>query len=147
MLDFSWSHILILLIVALVVVGPKDLPRLMRIVGQWMGKARAMANEFRKSFDDIARQSELDELRKEIESLRTERPLADVERDLNRAILPDDMKSPHAMAAAPPAVSVEAEPIEIETGPLPEPGPEPREGEFAITAEPVSADGYVPPPP
>ncbi|MEI9886656.1 MAG: twin-arginine translocase TatA/TatE family subunit [Rhizomicrobium sp.] len=42
MLDFSWSHILVLLIVALVVVGPKDLPRLMRIVGQWMGKARAM---------------------------------------------------------------------------------------------------------
>ena len=81
MLDFSWSHILILLIVALVVVGPKDLPRLMRIVGQWMGKARAMADQFRKSFDDMARQSELDELRKEIENLRNERPLADLERD------------------------------------------------------------------
>ncbi len=64
MLDFSWSHILILLIVALVVVGPKDLPRLMRIVGQWMGKARRMADEFKRSFDDMARQSELDELRK-----------------------------------------------------------------------------------
>jgi len=78
MLDFSLSHILIVLIVALVVVGPKDLPRLMRIAGQWMGKARRMADEFRKSFDEMARQSELDELRKEIENLRNERPLAGI---------------------------------------------------------------------
>src|ERR1700710_528067 len=94
MLDFSWSHILIFLIVALLVVGPKDLPRLMRIVGQWMGKARAMADEFRRSFDDMARQSELEELRKEIDSLRHNHPLAGLESDLNRSIIPDDMKSP-----------------------------------------------------
>ena len=73
MLDFSWSHILIVLIVALVVVGPKDLPRLMRIMGQWAGKARAMANEFRKSFDEMARQSELEELRAEINALRDQK--------------------------------------------------------------------------
>ena len=59
---FSWSHILILLTVALVVVGPKDLPRLMNMAGRWAGKARNMANEFKKSFDDMARQSELDHL-------------------------------------------------------------------------------------
>jgi len=86
MLDFSWSHILIVLIVALVVVGPKDLPPLMRMLGQWAAKARAMANEFRKSFDEMARQSELDELRKEIASLREERPLA----GLDQNILPPD---------------------------------------------------------
>ena len=90
---FSWSHILILLVVALVVVGPKDLPRLMRTAGQWAGKARDMAGEFRRSFDEMARQSELDELRKEIESLRNERPLADVERDLHQSILPPDQRS------------------------------------------------------
>ena len=67
---FSWSHILILLTVALVVVGPKDLPRLMNMAGRWAGKARNMANEFKKSFDDMARQSELDELRAEVEKLR-----------------------------------------------------------------------------
>src|ERR1700761_9823864 len=92
MLDFSWSHILLLLVIALVVVGPKDLPRLMRTVGQWMGKARRMADEFRKSFDDMARQTELDELRKEIEQLRHDRPLAGVERDLHQSIIPDDMR-------------------------------------------------------
>jgi sec-independent protein translocase protein TatB len=90
---FSWSHILLLLIVALVVVGPKDLPKVMRTAGQWTGKARDMANEFRRSFDEMARQSELDELRKEIESLRNERPLAGVERDLHQSILPADQRS------------------------------------------------------
>ncbi|NBB63827.1 twin-arginine translocase subunit TatB [Pseudomonas sp. ODNR1LW] len=58
-------------LVALLVVGPKDLPVLMRRVGQMVAKARAMANEFRSSFDEMARQSELDELRKEVEALRS----------------------------------------------------------------------------
>ena len=112
MLDFSWSHILLFLIVGLVVVGPKDLPRLMRIVGQWVGKARAMADQFRKSFDDMARQTELDELRKEIDNLRTERPLAGVERDLHQSIIPGDMRGP-----IPPPQSVTAEPVEVEDAP------------------------------
>ncbi|MEI9991528.1 MAG: Sec-independent protein translocase protein TatB [Rhizomicrobium sp.] len=150
MLDLSWSHILILLIVALVVVGPKDLPRLMRIVGQWMGKARKMADEFRKSFDDMARQSELDELRKEIENLRHERPLADVERDLNRSILPDDMRDPA------PKPSIEAEPVEIESAPAPRSGeseipsmPDPHAEEVVVAepAAPIAADGLHPPAP
>ena len=90
MFDFSWSHILLVLIVALVVVGPKDLPRMMRMVGRWMGKARAMANQFRKSFDEMARQSELDELRAEIEALRNERPLADLQQHIEHGSLPAD---------------------------------------------------------
>ncbi|HUO90189.1 MAG TPA: Sec-independent protein translocase protein TatB [Rhizomicrobium sp.] len=155
MLDLSWSHILILLIVALVVVGPKDLPRLMRILGQWMAKARQMANEFRKSFDDMARQSELDELRKEIESLRNERPLADVAQALNQPIIPPDMRSAPSVTVAP--VEVETAAAVAASDMLPEPGPEPREGEFEVTHEPpggerevnepVAADGYTPPKP
>jgi sec-independent protein translocase protein TatB len=90
MLDLSWSHILIVLIVALVVVGPKDLPRLMRMTGRWVAKARAMADQFRKSFDEMARQSELDELRAELEALRYERPLADVESALHAPVLTGD---------------------------------------------------------
>jgi sec-independent protein translocase protein TatB len=75
---FSWSHILILLVVALVVVGPKDLPRLLNMAGKWAGKARAMANEFRRSFDEMARQAELDELRKEIDDLKKNNPVAEM---------------------------------------------------------------------
>jgi sec-independent protein translocase protein TatB len=122
MLDFSISHILIVLIVALVVVGPKDLPRLMRTLGQWMAKARRMADEFRRSFDDMARQAELDELRKEIESLRSERPLAGVEHDLNRSIVPDDMKSAPTVATETARPEVRAQ-------------------------EPLAADGFKPSPP
>ncbi len=161
MLDFfSGSHILLFLIVALVVVGPKDLPRMMRIVGQWVGKARSMADEFRKSFDDMARQSELEELRKEIDSLRHHRPLADLDHDLNRSIIPDDMKSPPAakpvvadpvmtpLAAAAPIVEIE-NPPPPRSGELDE---VPRQGEYAFpephdgaAPEPVPADGYTPP--
>ena len=57
-------------VLALIVVGPKDLPVLMRRVGQAMAKMRGLAAEFRASFDEMARQSELDELRKEVENLR-----------------------------------------------------------------------------
>jgi sec-independent protein translocase protein TatB len=56
---------------ALIIVGPKDLPVLMRKVGQFTAKMRGMAAEFRASFDELARQSELDELRREVEALRT----------------------------------------------------------------------------
>jgi sec-independent protein translocase protein TatB len=57
-------------VIALVVVGPKDLPVLMRKLGQFTARMRAMAAEFRASFDEMARQSELDELRKEVEAMR-----------------------------------------------------------------------------
>ena len=55
---------------ALIVVGPKDLPLLMRKIGQFVARMRAMAAEFRASFDEIARQSELEELRREVEAMR-----------------------------------------------------------------------------
>jgi sec-independent protein translocase protein TatB len=62
---------LIVGVIALIVVGPKDLPVLMRKVGQFVARMRAMAAEFRASFDEIARQSELDELRREVEAMRS----------------------------------------------------------------------------
>lgn len=69
--DLSPTHIFIVVVVALIVVGPKDLPLLLRKIGKFVGQMRGMANEFRASFDEMARQSELDELRKEVEAMRT----------------------------------------------------------------------------
>jgi sec-independent protein translocase protein TatB len=60
----------VIAVVALIVVGPKDLPVMLRKVGQFVGKLRGMAAEFRASFDEMARQSELDDLRKEVEAMR-----------------------------------------------------------------------------
>jgi sec-independent protein translocase protein TatB len=68
--DVGGLEWLIIAVVALVVIGPKDLPVMMRKVGQFMAKLRGMASEFRASFDEMARQSELDELRKEVEAMR-----------------------------------------------------------------------------
>lgn len=61
---------LVIGIVALVVVGPERLPGMLRQLGKMVAKARGMANEFRSSFDEMARQSELDDLRKEVQALR-----------------------------------------------------------------------------
>lgn len=69
-------EILIIGALLLIVVGPKDLPILMRKVGKAVGKMRAMAAEFRASFDELARQSELDELRREVEALRSSQQTA-----------------------------------------------------------------------
>jgi sec-independent protein translocase protein TatB len=76
-LEGKTLELLIAAIVALIVVGPKDLPVLLRKFGQFMAKLRGMAAEFRASFDEMARQSELDELRKEVEALR-QGQLADI---------------------------------------------------------------------
>lgn len=67
---FSTSHVIIILAIALIVVGPKDLPVLLRRVGQFVGRMRSMAADFRSSFEDMARQSELEDLRKEVEAMR-----------------------------------------------------------------------------
>jgi sec-independent protein translocase protein TatB len=64
------SELIVLAAVALIVVGPKDLPVLLRRIGQFVAKLRGFAADFRASFDEMARQSELDDLRKEVEQLR-----------------------------------------------------------------------------
>ncbi|MBS0297701.1 MAG: twin-arginine translocase subunit TatB [Proteobacteria bacterium] len=63
-------EIVVVALIALVVIGPKDLPIFLRKLGRFTAKIRGMAQEFRNSFDELARQSELDELRKEVEALR-----------------------------------------------------------------------------
>lgn len=69
--EIGATELLVIAVVALIVVGPKDLPILLRKLGQFVAKMRGMANEFRASFDEMARQSELDDLRKEVQALRT----------------------------------------------------------------------------
>jgi sec-independent protein translocase protein TatB len=66
----GFTEILVLGILALLVLGPKDLPLMLRKLGRWMAQLRGMAQEFRTGFDELARQAELDELRREVEALR-----------------------------------------------------------------------------
>jgi Tat protein translocase TatB subunit len=82
------AELIVIAAVALIVVGPKDLPKLLRKAGQFVGKMRSMADEFRQNFDDMARQSEIDELRLEVEALKSGRNSNPIVRgvldDLNR---------------------------------------------------------------
>ncbi len=62
MFDIAPTELLLVAVVALVVIGPKDLPRAMRFVGQWVGRARGMARHFRSGIDEMIRQSELQDM-------------------------------------------------------------------------------------
>ncbi|MDI6625207.1 MAG: Sec-independent protein translocase protein TatB [Brevundimonas sp.] len=143
-------EILVIGLLALIVVGPKDLPLLMRKVGKAVGKARAMANEFRSSFDEMARQSELDELRKEVEALRTGQGMVPLGAEAEAAFrdISDDLNRPLDGPATQPALTgpdewpdsepvmkplVEAEPVS------PRAAPKPRAKKPSTTAAPASA--------
>src|SRR6516162_1746389 len=72
MFDFSWSEILLIGIVALVFIGPKELPGVLRTLGQWMSKIRRMAGEFQNQFHDAMREAELADLKKEVDEMRAQ---------------------------------------------------------------------------
>jgi sec-independent protein translocase protein TatB len=84
--SLGFQEIILLGIIALVVVGPKDLPLLLRKLGKWTAKLRGMAQEFRTGFDELARQAELDELRREVDALRRTTSLHDIGRDLQKPL-------------------------------------------------------------
>lgn len=88
MFDIGWSELLALVVIAIVFVGPKDLPRMMRTAGQYVAKVRAMAREFQTSFEDLARETELEELRKEVSSLRghVTEPMRSLQREIDKPL-------------------------------------------------------------
>jgi len=142
MFDIAWSELGVIAVVALVVIGPKDLPKVLRSVGQWTAKARSMAREFQSGLDDMVRESELDELRKaarqvtdlsiEGEIKKTIDPDGSMERGLDfqngtaAGATPEAVDTAAVANAAEPTVTAESAPIEAGTPPpdpkLKEPG-------------------------
>ena len=103
----GFQELFFIAIIALVVVGPKDLPLMMRKLGQFVAKGRALAGEFRAAFDDIARQAELDELRQEIEDLKNANAVKDAtdemrdfEREVNDRVMREQAEDAAAAKAA-----------------------------------------------
>ncbi len=84
----GFFEIIVIAVVALLVVGPKELPRLMRMAGQFAAHARRMAGEFTSAFNQMARESELDDMRREIEALKRNNPVAEARREVEAAIRP-----------------------------------------------------------
>src|SRR5260370_17921950 len=85
MFEFAWSELAVIAVVALVVIGPKDLPRVMRTVGIWVGKARAIAREFQGSLDQMMREAELEEMRKQVEQATNVNLAPEIDRPIDPA--------------------------------------------------------------
>ncbi len=83
----SWE-LLVLAMIAIIVVGPKELPGMLRTAGQWMSKARSMARQFQRSFDELAKETELDELRKGVNELKSGGPIGELKKELDQTIDP-----------------------------------------------------------
>ncbi len=98
MFDIGWSELLVIAVVAIVVVGPKELPKLMRSFGFYAGKLRRAAAEFRRQFDEAMREAELDEVKQAIESVRTETRALNEKAPLDRPLM---VEGPATPAAAP----------------------------------------------
>jgi len=84
MFDLGWSEMLIIAVVAIIVVGPKDLPAMLRSIGRFVGQAKRMANDFTSQFQDALRDSELEDLKKDLEDVTSGNPLADIENSINK---------------------------------------------------------------
>ena len=69
MFDIGWSELVVIAVVALIAIGPKELPGVLRMVGQWMGKARKMAAEFQGQFQEAMREAEMADLKKHVDEM------------------------------------------------------------------------------
>ena len=102
MLDIGWDELLFTAVIAIIVIGPKDLPRALRMAGQWIGKVRRVSGHFRSGIESMIREAELEDMEKQW-------------REQNAAI----------MAAHPPAASADDAPVGVDPGTLMEPLPPP----------------------
>ena len=134
MFNFGWGELVVIGIVALIAIGPKELPTVLRTLGQWMGKIRRMANEFQGQFQEALREAEFADLKKHADDISSSvseftniDPLADAQKDVERAF----EETPAAEATPPAAPSADAEsptPAALPEPPLPPidvPPPEP----------------------
>jgi sec-independent protein translocase protein TatB len=161
MFGIDSSELLLIAVVALVVIGPKELPGLLRTWGKWMAQMRGMASEFRGHVDEMVRQSELDQVKKQLEGtsgldlkdldptqqIRShieagvaegEKAIADAKASIDNPLAEPD-SAPQVAAEEPPQIAVEPVP-EAAAEPTPEPAAEPT----TVVAEATPATDRVP---
>lgn len=161
MLDIGWSELAVIAVIALLVIGPKDLPRALYTVGKWMRAARKVTRDFQKHVDDMMREAELDEVRKglnQVQNLNVRKKIqeaVDPTGELKRAFDEPVTGSARPAAAKPSAVAngsseppisdptPRAEP-EAEPAPGPASAPEPRPAAAPAQSDaPASSDKAV----
>src|SRR6266403_5741623 len=115
MFEIGWGELLLIGVVALIVIGPKELPGTLRTLGQWMGKLRRMASEFQGQFQEAMREAELADLKKQVDDMTSQAqsyanfdPVSDVRRELEstqQQIESAMVEKPAAETASPPVVA------------------------------------------
>ena len=120
MFDIGWSELVVIAVVALIAIGPKELPGVLRMVGQWMGKARKMAAEFQGQFQEAMREAEMADLKKSFDEVReaatgfaSGNVMTGLQKDVASALNIEDIDKPTAAAeaasSAPASTKVQAE--------------------------------------
>jgi sec-independent protein translocase protein TatB len=101
MFDIGWSEIAVIAVVALIAIGPKELPGVLRMVGQWMGKARRMASEFQGQFQEAMREAEMADLKKSFDEVRDAASgltggnlMTSLQKDVTNSLRIDDVDKP-----------------------------------------------------
>ena len=115
MFDIGWSELVVIAVVALIAIGPKELPGVLRMVGQWMGKARKMAAEFQGQFQEAMREAEMADLKKTFDEVKEaatgfagDNVMTSLQKDVGDALRIDDIDKPAAIE--PPVTPTTPEP-------------------------------------
>jgi sec-independent protein translocase protein TatB len=161
MFDIGWSELVLIGVVALIAIGPKELPGVLRTVGQWMGKARRMAAEFQGQFQEAMREAEMADLKKSFDEVKEAASgftgnnlMTSLQKDVSSALNIEDIDKPAAPPATPaieppatpttpepptPQTFVEAEAhVEAETHAATEPLAVTREGESVAPPQDIA---------
>jgi sec-independent protein translocase protein TatB len=93
MFDIGWGELLVIGIVALIAIGPKDLPHAFRTLGQWVAKARALAREFQGHVDELMRESQVDDMKREFQEMARPPELDGLEDELMAGHTPKKPKA------------------------------------------------------
>ena len=158
MFDIGWSEFAVIAVVALIAIGPKELPGVLRMVGQWVAKARKMAGEFQGQFQEAMREAEMADLKKSFDEVREAASgftggnvMTSLQKDVSESLRIDDVEKPAASTDAPaistdtpavaeattPAIDLPAIPTTAEA---PTPATSAEADAHAAVAEPVAKD-------
>ena len=146
MFDIGWSEFVVIAVVALIAIGPKELPGVLRMVGQWMGKARKMAAEFQGQFQEAMREAEMADLKKSFDEVKeaatgftSGNVMTSLQKDVSAALSIEDLdKSAASQEISAGTASIETPPPTSEPlviTPEAQPQPEPEHAPAAAAAE------------
>ncbi|HYI28982.1 MAG TPA: Sec-independent protein translocase protein TatB, partial [Bradyrhizobium sp.] len=127
MFDIGWSELVVIAVVALIAIGPKELPGVLRMVGQWMGKARKMAGEFQGQFQEAMREAEMADLKKTFDEVKDtatgfagNNVMTSLQKDVSDSLRIDDIDKPETVAQVASVTDAPAASIDAPAPPTPE---------------------------